>query len=329
MVLTMSTSLAILQIAETCRFEHGAGLKVMKGVERNKSLNKLIISESNLSMVAMSSILRAVSDGEVPKLVTLDVKLKPRSDCIQLLTRLMCSDTCHLEDLKIDEDDYDISSMFRTDGIPTGTVNRMLEKLEICFGRFDDSYLASLLPMMPNLLDLDLKSCNLSDISPIVNHLCHPSTAIRTIELCDADEDIGLDQVEYFASHLRDMQSLTDVYIGLSFRGDDENDGLERFQNILRIFSSCWNLETFEFYGLSDTLEKLVKESNLNLTFAINGGWRRELCYNQHYRESSAPPPKLLPLIIARALRNTTVRSLRADVVLSLLRERIGDIIRN
>ncbi|CAJ1964309.1 unnamed protein product [Cylindrotheca closterium] len=327
--LTISSSLEVLEINHACRFEHGAGLKVVEGIGRNKSLKSLTIAESNLSPVAMTSILRAVSEGKVPKLSMLNVKLKHESSCTQLLTILISSDTCHLEKLTINEDDYDISpSMFRTDGIPTGTVNRMLEKLEICSGRFDDSYLASLLPRMPNLLDLDLKSCNLSDITPIINHLRHPSTIIRSIGL-SANFDIGLDQAEYFASCLDDMQSLTDANICLDLSYCCENDDLERFQKVVRILSNCWNLESFEFHSMSDGVEKLVKESNLNLTFAINCGWRRELCYKQRYRESSAPPSKLLPLIIARALRKTTSSTLRADVVLSLFRERICDIIQN
>ena len=165
----------LLEISEFCRFEHGADLKLVEGIQRNKTLENLTIFESSLSTVAMSSIIRGLSDGKVPKLSTLYVDLKHESTCTHLLTKLMSSDTCQLKNLLIES-----PSMFRTNGV---RANRKLKSLEILGGWFDDSYLASVLPMMPKLLHLGLMDCELSGITPIINHLRHPSAAIRSISL--------------------------------------------------------------------------------------------------------------------------------------------------
>lgn len=103
----------------------------------------------------------------------------------------------------------------------------------------DESYLATMLPMMPTLLRLQLNRCEISDITPILDHLCRPSTAIKSIELCH--NRIGIDQAEKFVESLADMHSLTCVnfYINPWYgKGVDE----ERVKIILRQVSSYWNL---------------------------------------------------------------------------------------
>lgn len=306
--LVFSNSLEELVIREECEFEPGAALKLMDGIKRNNSLKKLSVYEANLGVVAMISFLRAVAEGCLPKLHTLNIVLDDGSESTKFLTKLMCSDACHIEELIIDGN----TNSFRTDDVSMATANLKLRTIVMQSSEFDGSFLAMVLPRMPSLSELTFQFCGIPDISPIVNHLCRPNTVVKSINL--TMNMIGIDQAENFVQSIAEMQSLTDVSINLNDWGGHTDDE-ERVQNMLRKVSKSFNLEKFSYVGEEED------GLNLKLNLAINRAWRRELCYNK-----SSAPSKLLALVIDRALRKTD-EVFRADVILSLLRERINDLI--
>lgn len=193
-----------------------------------------------------------------------------------------------------------------------------LKSLEIGYGRLDESYLPSMPPTMRKLSNLQLRCCTLSDTTPIINQLGQPNLSITSIAI--SHSDIAFDQAEFFVSCLADMQSLTDVNLKINpWRVDDDDIDLERYKKMVGV--KVRKLAKFAIAPVSDRQGELMKDSKLHLNLVINRAWRRELCYKQ---QQSSPPSKLLPLVLTQALRKSEP-SLRGDVILSLLRGRIGD----
>lgn len=194
--LAWSGSLERLRIVEECSIEPGAGLKLLEGIQRNRSLEDLDVCEANLGTMAMVPFIRAISQGGMPKLHSLSIKLRGRSGLIDSLTTLMSSDTCGLTGLTIDAN----RNGFRPIDAQLGNGNDKLKRLEVWNGRALSSYLKTMLPRMNALCALTLRGSELYDITPIVDHLCRPNTVIKSILL--TLNSIGIDQAENFCNIL-------------------------------------------------------------------------------------------------------------------------------
>ncbi|CAJ1964277.1 unnamed protein product [Cylindrotheca closterium] len=327
--LAISKSLKHLEIQNACSFEILAGLKLAEGIIQNKSLSRLCINESNLGAQAVDSIIQAVCDqGLLPKLRLLSIGFQSERSCTDAFTKLVSGNKSpSLRHLMLDFDlQYERHEGFFQRSLPHEapvTINRKLKALTINHYKLEDTQLKSILLSMPMLVNLKLQHCEISNLTPIIDHLCQPGAATKYLFL--QWNRISLDQVERFVSSLAEMQSLISLDLCINpWDKTDTDDEEKRVERVLQTVSQCWNLTEFSV-SHDAILGNLAKRHNLTLQLTINRAWRRELCFED---KKTSPASNLLPLIVARAFRKTVSRpSAHPDIIFSLLKARVGDLV--
>ncbi|CAJ1964273.1 unnamed protein product [Cylindrotheca closterium] len=181
------------------------------------------------------------------------------------------------------------------------------------------------------LSNLKVDRCGISNLTPIIDHLCQPSASMRSLSL--PSNQIEFDQVERLVSSLAEMQSLTSLDLRFNtwcLEDDTVDNKAERIERLMQTVSQCWNLTEF-CIPLCKIFTNAAKRHSLTLQLAINRAWKSELCCKK--KDKALPQARnLLPLIVARALRTTVgakseKNSLDLEVLFPLLKERVDDLV--